>query len=505
MTKFIDHLILLKTDERVFNHWSKLRKIYLLKLKNKFPKKPQEILLKYLTHVNVVIWSRQVGKSHTAYQLSQDFLTDKSQEETFAGIFMPTEDQAKAIYWRHFSRNLKSFNARKNKADGIIRYFRDVNRASEVHFNGIAMQQSKHKRGGTYDIIFADEFDSWEDGVYDSVIAAQGDVKNAPQILTGTVGGYGPLFRKLKQAKKAMREGDKDFFGMVWTMYDSLIWGEVSIKWCERLLKRYSHPKELNKLLAEYFCVFGAYEIGKIFANEVNHAEESGQIGKYPFIPEYHVDTFWDIGIHGTAVWFRQVIDNKKRYFLFIEDNADVHFQTFVKEKYMKVVDQYGMNIRYNIFPWDMVKKEYMSLKPRIEVAQDLMPGISKCFPVFKDPNEGIDYAKRTWDQCYFDVLGTEVGFERLRNFKRKLNGKPDKNEDSHGADAFIIAENFKSFDQLYDHLSKEDDLKDFDKDDLLKMHAKTLSLRYRKDRNIGFDRSFNIGNNLDGDDILEY
>ena len=82
-------------------------------------------------------------------------------------------------------------------------------------------------------------------------------------------------------------------------------------------------------------------------------------------------------------------------------------------------------------------------------------------FTPFKKPQDLIDAARRTFERCYFDEDGCEKGFERLQMYKMK-GDKPDKKDpSSHGADAFLLAENFKDFygdsekSALHDHLGR--------------------------------------------------
>ena len=384
---------------------------------------------------------RQGGKSELICKAVSRILLEKSIPHPVGLLFASTLKQCRKIYKNKFVSQFVDHKPKGTYDDqddcfNLRRIYRDN---GKVFFSG-ATDNMESARGGTGHIIACDEFGSWKEGFAESVVFPQGDVHNAPILITGTPRGPNHFMKMYEKFERNMYD-KKRFFAYRWTIADSLKHGYIS----QRRYEEIKASVPLHIWQAEYELDWYAYVPNQIFSAETTQAVKENRFGHYPHQPGYPVITFWDIGKNGTAVWFRQTIGGKHYYFNFVEQTSKVHFQRFVREKFNPLVASEGMQIQWNIFPNDMHYGEWMSESPRIEVARKLLPGVSQVLPAMKKPMEAIDFARRIFNICYFDSKCTQEGFKRLQLYAMMENTeKPKKDVHSHGADAFVLAQNFK-------------------------------------------------------------
>ena len=94
---------------------------------------------------------------------------------------------------------------------------------------------------------------------------------------------------------------------------------------------------------------------------------------------------------------------------------------------------------------------EWTAVESRIEVARKMLPGNHMIGIQINKPDEAIDKARRNFHKTYFNEITTRKGFRALEMYKfedfskrrsiKSLIDKVDKDDYSHGSDAFVLSE----------------------------------------------------------------
>jgi phage terminase large subunit len=184
----------------------------------------------------------------------------------------------------------------------------------------------------------------------------------------------------------------------------------------------------------------GGYEIiseGSYYAKWIARAESEGRIGKYPYDKRYAVDTSWDIGVDDyNAVWLFQN-DGVKAWAIGYDETNGEGPETIIARALPK---EYRYGTHY--FPHDIRNREWgAGARSRLEIVRDLgLKNIHVGIP--NGPEDRVAAGRKLLPVMAFDTA-TAHGVRRLRNYKRKLNqvngtyGGPERDENTHGADAY--------------------------------------------------------------------
>lgn len=415
------------------------------------PKIAQRLVLNNLCRYMYVLIHRQYGKSLLIRHIASDFLNaDYPVGETPAvGIFASKLKQTLKLYRSkmHAMIELEGGKPRFAQEEGSTIYRRQKdNLEARVDYYAANFNPDTD-RGGTYPFLALDEYGAFPANFGSSIAGPMGDVWSAPMIMTGTPLGPNHFKKEYDHAKTKMESGDKDFFALRWTIDDSLREGEVTQKQYDTIQKRYP-PEQQHIFKGEYQLDWNAYLPNQIFGFETTEALNAGRVGFYPAQPGIPVDTFWDIGSNGTAVWMRQSHAGYHNYIRFIDQTFNVTLQDFIRVNILPLKDLF--NFRFHVFPADMNVKDFSSSKPRIEIARAMLPGRSLLAPQVRKPLDLIERARTTFQRCRFHDAHTRKGFDRLALYCMK-GRVPNKNEDSHGADAFVLSETLDDFFSLPD------------------------------------------------------
>lgn len=410
------------------------------------PKVAQKEILRAILNGAVYVYAvihRQYGKSYLATKVAESQLLKKKYSEPFVAICTPTIVQAQAIYENKLRAAFEPFSPGMRGKSLMFKRPKD-NAICAIEFFG-ADNFSDSDRGRTSVLNICDESASLPKGFWLRNIFPFSNVHNAPNLLLGTTSRGANHFKKdFDTAVRKMNSGDKDYFAIKWSVEDSLRVGDITQEQYDRWKKIYENDDATWR--GEYMMDWYAYMDQQIYGREISNAFEMGRVGSFPYDMSLPVDTFWDIGRNGTAVWFRQDVGGTHRYIQFYDDTHKVHMQTFFTNHILKNMHKY--NFRTHYFPHDMANGESLSTETRIEVARRMLPG--NCVVVNKTRHtkaeDLIDKARRSFERCRFDEIGCAEGLDRLQKYSRAKSGKPDKNEDSHGADAFTLAENLDDF-----------------------------------------------------------
>lgn len=207
----------------------------------------------------------------------------------------------------------------------------------------------------------------------------------------------------------------------------------------------------------------GGYEIiteGAYYARIIAEIEKKGQIGYFPYNPNYPVYTGWDLGIDDyTAIWFIQIID-QKAYVIDYFESSNLGAEEVLNEalpeynqdipvaatQMFEIGRDDPFNYQMHFFPHDIGMREWgAGGKTRVQTIMGLGVPLAKIHRgVAVNPQERINASRQLLPVTYFNQSKrVMVGLSRLRRYSRKKNDAlgtylgPLKDGNDHGADAF--------------------------------------------------------------------
>lgn len=179
---------------------------------------------------------------------------------------------------------------------------------------------------------------------------------------------------------------------------------------------------------------------GAVYAEELRSAAMGNRITQVPYEEQFAVDTFWDLGFHdATAIWFAQRVGFETRIIDFYSNS-----QKKLKH-YLQVLNDRGYLYGTHWLPHDASAKQLGSDKTIEEQLRDakgarrsvrIVPRLS-----LKD---GINAARTSFPNCWFDREHTQEGVQALRHYRfevdpdtKQFGKEPLHDWTSHAADAF--------------------------------------------------------------------
>jgi len=191
--------------------------------------------------------------------------------------------------------------------------------------------------------------------------------------------------------------------------------------------------------LQEYFVSFEAALPGAIWGEELTNLTAQDRITEVDYDHDYPVFTAWDLGYDDdTAIWFYQVIAGEIRIIDYYANNfKDVPF-------YAQILRDKGYEYGLHWVPHDARPKTLAGGGKSIYqqfLAEDV--GNFAIVPSL-DKEDGIQAARATLKQCYFDKDKCGDAVEHLKSYRRSYDEvkktfsvQPVHDEHSHAADAF--------------------------------------------------------------------
>jgi hypothetical protein len=191
----------------------------------------------------------------------------------------------------------------------------------------------------------------------------------------------------------------------------------------------------------EYYCSFEGSLQGAYYADQIKWLEENNKIMDFPILPEFPVDTYWDIGKRDyTTIWFMQKIGYEYRLIdYYYESGADIDI--FARELKNK-----GYRYGVHHLPHDAGHLRVgMSGRNIKQQMQDALPKEEfKTLKVTQKVNPDIVATRAFIKRCAFHKTNTKDGLNALKNYTKKWSDTKNMWEDeplhnwaSHGADAF--------------------------------------------------------------------
>jgi phage terminase large subunit len=184
---------------------------------------------------------------------------------------------------------------------------------------------------------------------------------------------------------------------------------------------------------------------GAIYSREVTEAKLKGRLCAVPYDPLLKVHNIWDLG------W------NDKMSIIQVQCSASsVRFIDYIEDSH-KTYAEYDAMLRARPYrygkdwlPHDGRAKSPESGRSPEDILRLLGRNVEITPEIGVEP--GIAAARQMFARCYFDRDKCTPLFNRLSRYKRVINkannepGRPDHDENSHGADAFrYVAVNEKN------------------------------------------------------------
>ena len=342
----------------------------------------------------------------------------------------PTFGQAKRISWDYYK--LYTGGLKIKDAPIAIPHEQDL-RIDYTHNQGRQMLLSGENyasiKGIYLDDGLLDEFGEMDPAVWTEAVRPTLNDRRGCATFIGTPKGRNH-FHKLYEY--ATQSGDPEWFGCIYKASETGIIQAAELESARRTMSEEEYEQE-------YECSFNAGLVGAYFSKEMAKAEAEGRIGKFPYDPNYAVDTYWDLGWDDmTAVWFIQSVRGQHRCIDYYEKAG------LIVADLMKDVKQRGYSLGKFVFPHDVEQKDLRDGKALLDQFHIHGARPSRVVPRCASKRESINAARTIMAICSFDREKCKRGTEALTNYMKKWNAKdnvfsesPLHNWASNGADAF--------------------------------------------------------------------
>ncbi len=194
-------------------------------------------------------------------------------------------------------------------------------------------------------------------------------------------------------------------------------------------------PEEF--LQQEYYCSFDVAIPGAFWGRELTAVRQGGRIKDFDIDRSIPVDTYWDLGISATAIWFVQHTATEHLVVDYFEDGGSGFGY------YADILEKRGYRYGTHFAPHDIGHREISSGKTRKETA--FSAGIRfKEVPRIGNKQDSIEAARGVFPRCTYHESNCERGLAALSSYHREwseeratFNSTPAHDWASHGADAF--------------------------------------------------------------------
>lgn len=270
-------------------------------------------------------------------------------------------------------------------------------------------------------------------------------------IFISTPRGRNHFYNMIELAKQ-----EPDWFGEVVTCDDSKLLTQDELDADLRELQA-EHGDTYGKSIwmQENFCSFDAAIPGAIWADALDRLQLAGRICEFDHAHASLVFTGWDLGrTDDTAIWFYQFRGQEIDVIDYWADHGCEIYDAEAKEKSISHVlldkaTKYGYRYATHWVPHDARPRRLgmggKSILQQFQDAAKLHPALGKFAIAPKlDVQEGIQAARKTFQDCRFHKTKCDLGLQALRNYHREWDPErkmyldtPVHDWSSHCADAF--------------------------------------------------------------------
>ena len=378
-----------------------------------------------------LVWHRRAGKDTTAF----NWLITAAQQRvgTYYYVF-PTFQQGRRVVWdgitdgQPFMRHIPAeLIASKNETDMKVAF---VNGSV---FQIIGSDRYDDMRGPNPVGVLFSEYGKQHPGAWEVVAPIIRQNRGWAVFAYTPIGGEDNIGAKLFR----MAQQNPQWFCQRLTVEDT-----DGVFTATDLAEERAAGMDEDRIQQEYYCAFQGAQPGAYYAKELALARAEGRLGRFPYDPQYAVETAWDLGTKdATAIWWYQQIGRRIHLIDYFEGSGSnlIELNALVHGK------RYGYRPGYaHTAPHDVRKTEFSSGKNPYEIARDLNPPLHFRVIPKMNPLERITAARVVFPRCYFDEVTCLGGLAALGQYHKDYDDetrafalKPAHDWSSHGADAF--------------------------------------------------------------------
>lgn len=251
---------------------------------------------------------------------------------------------------------------------------------------------------------------------------------------------------------------DKDYFKELAALNIEL--DEYQKAWYSTKKRFYKEDvkREYPSNIEEAFS--GAME-ERFFHEQIIKARQNGRICNVDILPGVPINTFWDIGLDTTSIWFHQYAATEHRLVDYFEDSNKT-LPYYVEELQKK---GYVWGTFY--LPHDAQNGKVVDAPSALGQLRELMPNVFfKVIPRIPHKYMAVESARNMLEYVYFDESRCSRGIECLENYRKKWNERlgawsdePVHDWASHGADSFMqLAQGWREY---YEDVAKPQETND--------------------------------------------
>lgn len=376
---------------------------------------------------SVEVCHRRFGKTFgLVHYLMERALTSKQQAYR-AAYLAPYRQQAKDIAWDMLKRFAKDVpGVTINESELRLDFFHN---AARIQLLGADNPDAL--RGRYLDDVVLDEYAQMRPTLWPEIIRPTLSDRRGRAIFCGTPKGRNDFYERFQYAQAA---NDPE-----WSYAEMPVSLTKIIADSELQSARQTMTDEQYR--QEYECSFTAAVMGAYYGREMEQCEADGRLTTVPYLTQYPVDTYWDLGVskaHDTnAVWFVQQVGLGVHVIDYHQAMAQ-GIDYFVK----MLRDKGYVYRRHATRASDLETTDWGTGKTRLEQAAAL--GL-RFVPVQDLPLiEGISAVRQLLPRVRFDAARCAQGLEALRWYQHTYDStrkvyldQPLHDWASHGADAF--------------------------------------------------------------------
>lgn len=380
----------------------------------------------------VLVCHRRFGKTVLGVNLMQQAALMCALERPRVAYLGPTYTQGKSVAWdymQHYARPIPGVNFNQSE----LRV--DYPNLGQGRIYGADNPDSL--RGLYLDFVVPDEFGLHPPKTFSEVIGPTLVDRGGRALFLGTPAGKNQFYDLAQRARSEMDAGNPEWF---FAEYKASETGLLDEAW----LRSQRAMMTDDEYAQEFECSFEASVKGAIYAKEIEHLRQQGQLTTVPYDPLLPVETDWDLGIgDAMSIWFSQ---RPRSGDIRLIDYYEASGEGF--PHYVNVLRQKGYVYGTHWAPHDIQVRELGSGKSRLEVAAgfglkfELTPRTNS--GQGQEVEEGIHAVRMLLPRCWFDAKKCAPGIEALKHYRRDYNARlnefkatPVHDWASHAADAF--------------------------------------------------------------------
>jgi hypothetical protein len=177
---------------------------------------------------------------------------------------------------------------------------------------------------------------------------------------------------------------------------------------------------------------------GAYYKKQMAKVRTEKRIRPVPYLPDFPVNTFWDLGGDATSIWFHQYIGTEHRFLRFFESSGEP------PSYYVGMMQKFGYDIwGKHYFPHD-ADQTLMATKSKYDLFWDAGLRNIVVLDRIQDHQDGIDAVRGILPACWFDAENCADGINALDSYRKEWDDRmgcwketPLHDWASHGAKAF--------------------------------------------------------------------